>query len=257
MACVGDDYGAVQCFKVDPASGALKRISFLRLSQRTSGARAYGIAFDWSGNLYVSDFIKYVGSSTVDEYSASRVARCSNGCNPSRSLTLINFGQVYFLASDGRSIYANGYDATLKSVIVCKIALATGNCSGGPVFAFGAQAFFPGGMSFDGRHDIVINNQMAGTLIQFDAPFSPNEPVSSLFKYQSSQTPDYTAIALDRSQKNVWGANYWTCGSVTCTNAQSNTYPLGGYGALGATQTVQFVAGAWFLGVALSPAPRT
>ncbi len=189
---------------------------------------AYGLTIDKSGNSWVGNWPskRY---RRVHEESASvreRLLPCQV------LVTATDFSVVYFLAADGDKIYADGFGASDGNPIFCRINTNTGACYNKPFLSFSSSGFFPGGIKFDKRHNLIVNNQF-GTLTTYAPPYAV--PVAT-FQYSESSALDYTAIALDPSQKNIWAANVEYCEtSNTCGNAMANTYPLNTFGPLGGT----------------------
>ena len=139
---------------------------------------AYGLTIDKSGNSWVGNW----PSNVIDEYTKSQLP-CASGCYPAKSVTATDFSVVYFLAADGDKIYADGFGASDGNPIFCRINTNTGACYNKPFLSFSSSGFFPGGIKFDKRHNLIVNNQF-GTLTTYAPPYAV--PVAT-FQYSESE----------------------------------------------------------------------
>ncbi len=240
---IGTEAGSVTVWHVT-ASG-ITQYATLSLSQGASGAAAYGLAFDQKGDLYAGNW----PSNAIDVFDAATIA--GGGGSATRTLYSKAFGSIYFLATDGKTLLADGLDPTMNNDLLAKIDTKKGrakilqtivNSSGG----------YPGGLAVDAKHNLIVNNQY-GTLSTFARPWTGAATSSFAYNWPYNS---YTAISLDAAQTTVWAANLFfqtvSGNNYVFTAAQANGYPLGtlGIATSPAYQDEEYV------GVALDPASK-
>jgi hypothetical protein len=202
-----------------------------------SGKGGPGLAVDRDGNLYASNS----NSNAIDVFSAAEVK--SGSGTPVRTLHTKLLTAVYWLATAGKKLLANGLDAAgnydVTDVNVKSGAdkltnqLCTSKTSG---------ACYPGGMEVGPRPSTIlyVNNETNDTVSAYAPPWT-GAPASTV-TYPSTDLVE--AIALDTKNSLLWGGNQdeadgFTCGSqfydaadnlgfsVPLKSIQTNTTPYG------------------------------
>ncbi len=231
---IGTNKGTVTVWHV--SASALTQYAKLTLSQEANGAHATGVAFDSAGNLFAVDW----PSNAIDVFPKSEIA-LGKGV-PKRTLVASAFADVYYLATDGDTLLADGYDPAMND-IVATVDTKTGNDTLLQTIA-NSNGGFPGGLALDVHHTLIVNNQY-GTITTYASPWKG--AASSTFSYGFPNF-DYIPISLDRAQTTLWAGNLFYVSGELYTDAQANSYPLG---SLGATTTPMFQEE--YLGLALDP----
>jgi hypothetical protein len=196
----------------------ITQFATLQLSQ---GPYAIGLAYDIKGDLYVGN----VGQNVVDFFTASEIA--AGGGSPTRSVTLSNLVEIYYLAAPGDKVLADGYDMNGQPILVSVNLKAGGDTVLQKLSKYGTLAE---GIAVDKVGHLIVN--AAGTsnaLLLFDKPWT-GSPVST-FPYGNGGNAYYTAISLNKPQNTVWAGHYFLQNpSHASTNVQANSYPLGSLG---------------------------
>jgi hypothetical protein len=240
---VGTEVGTVTVWHVTGSN--LTQYATLDLSGGASGAAAYGLAFDAQGNLYAGNW----PTNAIDEFSAATIA--AGGGAPTSTVGAHLLASVYFLATDGNTLIADGSDASFANDLVVKVDPKNGNTKLLQTIA-NANGGFPGGLAFDAHHNLIVNNQF-GTLTTYAKPWTGS--ATSSFDYGWPYA-SFNAIALDAAQAQIWAGNIFfqtvSGNNYAFTDVQSSSYPLG---ALGAATSPAY-QDEEYAGVALDPQTR-
>jgi len=178
-----------------------------------TGNYPYGITVAPNGNLYATSW----PSNTTDYWTApvTNGEAASSGVDANQALT-------YFVDADKTTTYLTGYNTSESAETVDGCSLTITGCATLVSIAGG----FPGGSQIDSGGNLYVNNQY-GTLYSYSG--CPGACTSSgTFTYSNGTNPlDYTATALDKKAKNLWGANIYYCSSSygLCGDGQSQSLP--------------------------------
>jgi hypothetical protein len=171
----------------------------------------YGMAVDATGKLWADEF----PTSTIDWWGPAGGAPAS-AAEPNEPI-------VYLLALDASdNVYPVGYNSSESAEEVDTCSSTITGCTSIIQIAGG----FPGGDAVDKSGNIYLDNQY-GTVYSYAC--TPTCTQTGAFTYSNGTNPlDYTAIALDSTAANLWGANIYYCSSSygLCGDAQSQSLPL-------------------------------
>ena len=200
---------------------------------------AIGLAFTSNGDLYATNFYTNV----IDHWSAAQVAGCSS-CSPVSTLSVAAVAEAYYLGADGAKLYVDGYDTTYSNAVVGTVNLKTAAFE--EILSTSSSTFFPGGIAFDKSHTLIWNDEY-GYIFSLAKPYTY---VTGYLQYDNGTNPyAYTGIALDSAETDLLAANVYYCSlTVTCSNAQENSYPLGSVGLASATN-----GDLYDVGIAITP----
>jgi hypothetical protein len=212
------------------------QVGTLQQSTKNGGL---GLAVDGAGNLYASNS----GTNAIDVFTAAELKRGSG--SPARTILTKELSQVYWLATAGKTLLANGldksgnYDITEVNVKTGADKLIKQLCASAT-----SGTCFPGGMEVGPKPStlLYVNNETNDTIGAYKPPWT-GAPTSSV-TYPSTDLVE--SISLDTSNNLLWGGNQdeadgFTCGtgsqfydaadslgfSVPLKSLQTNTPPYG------------------------------
>lgn len=209
--------GVVSVWHVSGKS--ITQFATLQLSQ---GPYAIGLAYDQHGDLYAGN----IGENVIDFFSASLIA--AGGGSPTSSIPTSNLVEIYYLATAGKQLLADGYNAYGQPILVAVNLKAGGDTVLQALSTYGTVAE---GIAVDRRQRVIVNSVgSANSLLVFDKPWT-GSPVAT-FPYGSGGASYYSGISLNKPQNTIWAANFFEQNiSHASTDVQANSYPLGSLGA--------------------------
>ena len=213
---VGSRSGVVTVWRV--SGKGITQFATLQLSQ---GPYAVGLSYDDNGNLYAGN----VGQPVVDFFAASLIA--AGGGSPTRSVPTSNLQNIYYLATHGKKLLADGYDEHGQPILVSVNVTAGGDTVLQKLSNFGTLAE---GIAIDRTGHLIVNAAgNANMLLLFDKPWT-GSPVATV-PYGNGGNQYYTALSFNKQQNTLWAGNYFLQTVRTAdTNVQANSYPLGSLG---------------------------
>jgi hypothetical protein len=231
---IGTNKGTVTVWHV--SASALTLYAKMTLSQGVNGARATGVAYDSGGNLYAVDW----PSNAIDVFPKNEI-KLGKGL-PKRTIVAPAFADVYYLATDGDTLLADGYDPAMND-IVATVDTKTGNDALLQTIS-NSHGGFPGGLAIDAHDTLIVNNQY-GTITTYASPWTGAATSTLSYGFPSF---DYIPISLDRAQTTLWAGNLFYEKGQLYTDVQANSYPLS---TLGTSTAPMFQEE--YLGLALDP----
>lgn len=138
-----------------------------------------------------------------------------------------NLSTVTYLATDTLGdVFVNGFANAKTEVDECNQTFTT--CT---IMSAIKQTVYPGGLAVDAEQNLWVNDE-AGKMYEYTYVSGYAEQAKgSPFKYhRAAQRDAYSAIAFDRREQKLWASDIFTCGSITCSKAQSITNPIGKFG---------------------------
>jgi hypothetical protein len=230
--------GGILMYAAKTSKGKLQMRYVGTLQQSTTNG-GHGLAVDRVGNLYASNS----GTNAIDVFTAAEVK--SGGGNPARTIHTKLITQVYWLATAGNELLANGldksgnYDITRVNVKTGEDKLVNQLCASKT-----SGTCYPGGMEVGPKPStlLYVNNETNDTIGAYKPPWT-GTPTSSV-TYPS--TDQVESISLDTTNNLLWGGNQdeadgFTCGTgsqfydaadnlgftVPLKSIQTNTLPYG------------------------------
>jgi len=194
---------------------------YAKLTINTGGTtEPFGLAYDARGNLFASE----TPSNSVAEFDRATI-RSGSGL-PNHIYMAPDFQSVEYIAVDGKTVVVDGVTAAGEFVAA---RLETSGHGGDTILnEYGSlqqKTGFPGGLAFDKHHNLIVDNQY-GTVKTYAPPWTGQATSTLNWNYPAN---DYTAIALDRRQNELYAADF---SSEYDGIGISNPYPLNGVGSL-------------------------
>jgi hypothetical protein len=200
----------------------------------------YGGAWDSKGNLAVTNW----PNNTTDFFTAKTIQGNPAGAKADKTLTLTQITELFFEAADkpkkdsirpccgaapifADDLIADGFDAN-GNFIVEEVNVDTGaetllQTIGNATSGTG----FPGGLAVDNKSNLTVDNQF-GYLYTFGPPWTGLPKYTFAYDFPAN---DFTTIALDSENRNLYAANIFYEGSTPETDIQQVSYPIGSLGA--------------------------
>jgi len=174
----------------------------------TGGGNAYGLCFDSKGGLWADNW----PTGTIDHWTAPQTVGggTHSSINVSGDATV-----VYYIAcdtNDGKvkenTLYAYGYNPNNSQLPVNVDAVNTTTGAETAEFNAGSLAAgtgFPGGIAISAKDDLAVNDQY-GTLYEAGTkePWKGSGSVGCTWGFNPN---DWTTIAYDNTQKEIWGGD--------------------------------------------------
>jgi hypothetical protein len=197
---------------------SITQFATLTLSQ---GPYAIGLTYDGRGNLYAGN----AGDDVIDVFSASEIA--AGGGPPARTLFTTHLNEVYYMATAGKALLADGYDANGRPIVV-SVNVRTG----ADTVLQSLAGQLAEGIAVDRKQNLVVNAPgNVNTLAVYATPWT-GSPTSTFTYGSGAQNSYYSAIALNGPQDTLWAGNLsYLNPSHAVTNVQANSYPLGSTGS--------------------------
>jgi hypothetical protein len=210
-----------------------------------SSGSADGVTFDNKGDLYGDNF----PSNAIDYWSKSSI---NSGCgSPNSTVYTTNLLAVYYLATTGKTLLADGYtdndDVDLVSVNKKSgndtILQVDGNLSQG--------TGFPGGIAVATKKNVYLDNQY-GTINEYSNGGAGSQTATCSWGFDPN---DYTGIAVGKTG-GVWGADI-NFGSGLYSYGEEDALPLGGGSCSVTLDTSPAQVSEEYLGIAVYPKNKT
>jgi hypothetical protein len=228
--------GAILKYAATVSKGELQMTQVGTFQQSTTNG-GLGLAVDGSGTLYASNS----ETNAIDVFTPAELK--SGSGKPARTIHTKLLTQVYWLATAGEKLLANGLDAS-GNYEVTNVSVKTGAdklvnqlCASKT-----SGTCHPGGMEVGPTPStlLYVNNQTNRTIGAYSPPWT-GAPTSTV---THPSTDLVAAISLDTTNKLLWGGNQdqtdgFTCGSqfydaadnlgftVPLNAIQTNTPPYG------------------------------
>jgi hypothetical protein len=189
----------------------------------------YGIAIAKDGTTYANEF----PTNLVDVWTASGEHHLTKKHDE---------GASYFLAVDAQgNVYSAGWDNSFSDGIVDRCDRLLKKC-----VTIVSGIYFPGGIAFDQHENLYVNDQAAlgnftSVIEEFSGCASP-KPNCHLIATADDYHNEFTAIALDTRDKNLYGAADSVCSTYayyTCGYAMGLLVPISKFIISGQTSPVQ------------------
>ncbi len=213
---VGTRSGTVTVWRVQSAQITL--IATLNLSQ---GPYAVGLAFDKTGDLYAAN----AGDNGIDFFESSEIG--AGGGSPTRTLLTSHLTDAVYLAANGRSLLADGYNMNGQPILVS----VNTNTGADTIVQNIPSGTVPEGIVLDRDQNVILNTiGNNNTLAVFKKPWT-GSPTSTFVYGSGAQNGYYTGISLNKAQNTLWAASFsLPVPSHGVGSVQANSYPLGTIG---------------------------